>query len=30
MELPGKGEYTLHVRNQPPTFMRHDEVDGRR
>jgi hypothetical protein len=24
------GEYTLRVRVEPPTFMRHDEVNGRR
>ncbi len=29
-EVPGDGEYTLRVRVDPPTFMRHDEVNGRR
>jgi uncharacterized protein involved in high-affinity Fe2+ transport len=24
------GEYTLRVRVEPPTFTRHDEVNGRR
>jgi hypothetical protein len=26
--VPSDGEYTLHVRIQPPTFMRHDETNG--
>jgi uncharacterized protein involved in high-affinity Fe2+ transport len=29
-ELPSDGRYTLRVRVEPPTFMRHDEVNGRR
>ena len=28
--VPGDGEYSLRVRVEPPTFMRHDEVNGRR
>ena len=28
--VPDDGEYTLRVRVEPPTFMRHDEVNGRR
>ncbi|MCV2394663.1 iron transporter [Actinotalea sp. M2MS4P-6] len=28
--LPGDGEYTVRVHIEPPTFMRHDEVNGRR
>ena len=28
--VPSDGEYTLRVRVEPPTFMRHDEVNGRR
>jgi hypothetical protein len=28
--VPVDGEYTLRVRVEPPTFMRHDEVNGRR
>lgn len=27
---PSDGEYTPRVRVEPPTFMRHDEVNGRR
>jgi hypothetical protein len=27
-KVPSEGEYTMHVRIQPPTFMRHDEVNG--
>jgi uncharacterized protein involved in high-affinity Fe2+ transport len=27
-KVPADGEYTLHVRIKPPTFMRHDEVNG--
>jgi hypothetical protein len=27
-KVPGDGEYTLRVRVDPPTFMRHDEVNG--
>ena len=26
--VPSDGEYTLRVRVEPPTFMRHDEVNG--
>lgn len=29
-ELPEDGEYTLRVHVDPPTFMRHDEINGRR
>lgn len=29
-QVPSDGEYTLRVRVEPPTFMRHDEVNGRR
>ena len=28
--VPADGTYTLRVRVEPPTFMRHDEVNGRR
>ena len=28
--VPADGEYTLRVHIDPPTFMRHDEVNGRR
>lgn len=28
--LPEDGEYTLRVHVDPPTFMRHDEINGRR
>lgn len=28
--LPADGAYTLKVRVEPPRFMRHDEVNGRR
>ena len=28
--VPADGEYTLRVRVEPPAFMRHDEVNGRR
>ncbi len=28
--LPEDGEHTLRVQVEPPTFMRHDEVNGRR
>lgn len=28
--LPEDGDYTLRVHVDPPTFMRHDEVNGRR
>jgi uncharacterized protein involved in high-affinity Fe2+ transport len=30
LKLPGDGRYTLHLRIAPPTFMRHDEVNGER
>ncbi len=29
-EVPGDGEYTLRVRIDPPTFMRHDSKNGLR
>jgi uncharacterized protein involved in high-affinity Fe2+ transport len=29
-KVPGDGEYTLRIRVDPPEFMRHDEVNGRR
>lgn len=29
-ELPEDGDYTLRVHVDPPRFMRHDEVNGRR
>jgi len=28
--LPADGDYTMRVKIEPPTFMRHDEVSGRR
>jgi hypothetical protein len=28
--VPADGEHTLRVYIEPPTFMRHDEVNGRR
>jgi hypothetical protein len=28
--VPADGEYTLRVRVEPPAFMRHDEVNGKR
>lgn len=28
--VPEDGEYTLRVHVEPPTFMRHDEINGRR
>ncbi|WP_298456803.1 iron transporter [uncultured Cellulomonas sp.] len=28
--LPRDGQYTLRVHVSPPTFMRHDEINGRR
>jgi len=28
--LPADGDYTMRVKIEPPTFMRHDEVNGRR
>lgn len=30
LEVPTDGQYTLTVHVDPPTFMRHDEVNGRR
>ncbi len=30
LEAPTDGQYTLTVHIDPPTFMRHDEVNGRR
>lgn len=29
-QLPASGSYTLKVHIDPPTFMRHDEVNGKR
>jgi hypothetical protein len=29
-QVPGAGEYTLRVRVDPPEYMRHDKVNGRR
>jgi hypothetical protein len=29
-EVPADGTYTLKVHIEPPTFMRHDEINGRR
>lgn len=29
-DLPEDGGYTLRVHVDPPTFMRHDEINGRR
>jgi hypothetical protein len=29
-EVPTGGEYTLRVYDDPPTFMRHDEINARR
>jgi hypothetical protein len=29
-KLPGDGDYTLRVRVEPPDFMRHDKINGRR
>lgn len=29
-EVPGEGEYQIHVRIEPPTFMRHDPKNGKR
>ena len=28
--VPGDGDYTLRVHVEPPQFMRHDDVNGRR
>lgn len=30
LKIPGDGSYTLHIRIDAPTFMRHDEVNGKR
>jgi hypothetical protein len=30
VRVPGEGPYTVRVRIDPPTFMRHDPVNGRR
>lgn len=30
VKVPADGHYTLHVRIEAPTFMRHDEVNGKR
>lgn len=30
LKVPGAGRYTLHLRIEPPEFMRHDEVNGKR
>ncbi len=30
MRVPADGDYTLRVHVDPPTFMRHDEVNGKR
>jgi hypothetical protein len=30
IKVPRDGRYTLHVRIEPPTFMRHDKTNGRR
>lgn len=30
LKVPGDGQYTLQVRIEPPTFMRHDQVNGKR
>ena len=27
-KVPADGEYTLKVHIEPPTFMRHDEING--
>jgi hypothetical protein len=29
-EVPGEGDYTVHVRIEAPTFMRHDHENGKR
>ena len=26
--MPADGEYTLKLHIEPPTFMRHDEING--
>ena len=30
LKVPGDGRYTLQLRIEPPTFMRHDKVNGQR
>lgn len=30
LKVPGDGRYDLQIRIEPPTFMRHDEVNGKR
>lgn len=30
LKVPGDGRYTLQLRIDPPTFMRHDKVNGER
>ena len=30
LKVPGDGRYTLQISIDPPTFMRHDEVNGKR
>lgn len=29
-QVPGEGDYTVHVKIDPPTFMRHDHENGKR
>lgn len=29
-EVPGEGDYKIHVRIDPPGFMRHDHENGKR
>ena len=29
-QVPGAGEYTLHIRVEPPQFPRHDKTNGQR
>jgi len=30
IKVPGDGKYTVRVEIDPPTFMRHDEINGKR
>ncbi|MBA8881818.1 iron transporter [Phyllobacterium myrsinacearum] len=30
IKVPGDGRYALHVTIEPPTFMRHDKINGKR
>lgn len=30
IKVPGDGDYRLDIKIKPPTFMRHDEVNGKR